>query len=95
MLLLAAGITIGVPAQAQDSVETEPPLERAQQLLNSGSYLAAIELFRRVDGMDEELAILGLSRAFAQTGQYEQAIEVLEDTISGYADFSALSTQLA
>jgi tetratricopeptide (TPR) repeat protein len=95
MLLLAAGITIGVPAQAQDSVATEPPLERAQQLLNSGSYLAAIELFRRVDGMDEELAILGLSRAFAQTGQYEQAIEVLEDTISGYADFSALSTQLA
>lgn len=92
---LALGV-IGSPGYAQDAfVATEPPLERGQQLLKAGSYIAAIDSFARVDGFDEEAALLGLSRAYALTGQYEEGISLLEDEIGAYAISAALSTQLA
>ena len=98
-LALAVCLALGAvssPLYAQDALlGTEPPLERGQQLLNAGSYIAAIDSFQRVNGFDEEAALLGLSRAYGLTGQYEEGIAVLEEEISSYAASAALSTQLA
>ncbi len=94
-LLLQAGL-LAMPASAQEPiVQMQPALERAEELLQSGSYLAAIELFQRVDGFDEEAGLLGLSKALAHTGEYERAIEALEDAISDNAASARLATQLA
>jgi tetratricopeptide (TPR) repeat protein len=94
-LLLQASL-LAQPASAQEPIVQMPPaLERAQELLQSGSYLAAIELFQRVDSVDEEAGLLGLSKALALTGEYERAIETLEDAISDYAASARLATQLA
>jgi tetratricopeptide (TPR) repeat protein len=94
-LLLQASLLV-TPALAQEPiVQMQPALERAEELLQSGSYLAAIELFQRVDSFDEEAGLLGLSKALAQTGEYERAIEVLEDAISDNAASARLATQLA
>lgn len=98
-LALAICIALGTltsPLFAQNAVvATEPPLERGQQLLNAGSYIAAIDSFQRVNGFDEEAALLGLSRAYALTGQYEEGIAALEEEIDSYANSPVLSTQLA
>ncbi len=94
-LLLQASL-LALPATAQEPiVQMQPALERAEELLQSGSYLAAIELFQRVDSFDEEAGLLGLSKALAHTGEYERAIETLEDAISDYAASARLATQLA
>jgi tetratricopeptide (TPR) repeat protein len=94
-LLLQASLLV-TPALAQEPiVQMQPALERAEELLQSGSYLAAIELFQRVDSFDEDAGLLGLSKALAQTGEYERAIEVLEDAISDNAASARLATQLA
>ncbi len=94
-LLLQASL-LALPASAQEPiVQMQPALERAEELLQSGSYLAAIELFQRVDGFDEEAGLLGLSKALAHTGEYERAIEALEDAISDNAASARLATQLA
>ncbi len=98
-LALAVCLALGVlssPLYAQDALlGTEPPLERGQQLLNAGSYIAAIDSFQRVNGFDEEAALLGLGRAYGLTGQYEEGIALLEDEIGAYAISPVLSTQLA
>lgn len=101
-LRLSLGICLAlgacsVPAFAQQDtlVAVEEPLQRAQELLAAGSYIAAIDLFQRVDGFEEEEALLGLSRAYVLTGEYEQAIEMLEDKVDDYAASAALSTELA
>ena len=98
-LALAVCLALGIlssPLYAQDTLlGTEPPLERGQQLLNAGSYVAAIDSFQRVNGFDEEAALLGLGRAYALTGQYEEGIALLEDEIGAYAISPVLSTQLA
>jgi tetratricopeptide (TPR) repeat protein len=94
-LLLQASL-LALPVSGQEPiVQMQPALERAEELLQSGSYLAAIELFQRVDGFDEEAGLLGLSKALALTGEYERAIETLEDAISDYAASARLATQLA
>lgn len=98
-LSLAVCLALGVLSTsvlAQDSFITmDPPLERAQQLLNAGSYVAAIDTFARLDGFDKEMGLLGLSRAYALTGAYEEAIDVIEAEVDDYADSPVLSTQLA
>lgn len=94
-ICLALG-TLGSPLYAQDAdVGTEPPLERGQQLLNAGSYIAAIDSFQRVSGFDEQSALLGMSRTHALIGQYEEGIALLEGEIQSYAAAPVLSTQLA
>ncbi|MGJ8689915.1 MAG: tetratricopeptide repeat protein [Gammaproteobacteria bacterium] len=93
---LALGVLSSPVLVAQDSFITmDPPLQRAQQLLNAGSYVAAIDTFARLDGFDKEDGILGLSRAYALTGAYEEAIEALENELEDYADSPILSTELA
>ncbi len=96
LCLLLQTSLLALPATAQEPiVQMQPALERAEELLQSGSYLAAIELFQRVDSFDEEAGLLGLSKALAHTGEYERAIETLEDAISDYAASARLATQLA
>src|SRR5690554_8164197 len=89
---LALGVLSGSALGQNSIISMEPPLERAQQLLQSGSYLAAIETFARVDGFDKEQGLLGLSRAYAAMGAYEEAVEAIEREIGAYADSPALST---
>lgn len=93
---LAVSVLSGPVLLAQDGFITmDPPLQRAQQLLNAGSYVAAIDTFARLDGFDKEVGVLGLSRAYALTGAYEEAIEALENELDDYADSPVLSTELA
>ncbi len=81
--------------QDQPVVVEAPPLERAQELMKTGAYAAAVDLFLRTDGIDREAGVLGASQAYAGTGQYAAAIELLEDEIDDYAASAVLSTQLA
>ncbi len=81
--------------QDQPVVVEAPPLERAQELMKTGAYAAAVDLFLRADGIDREAGVLGASQAYAGTGQYAAAIELLEDEIDDYAASAVLSTQLA
>ncbi len=74
-------------------------LERGQQLLESGSYLAAVEALGSVRS-DPWLqdATLGLARAHREVGQYERAERVLSIVIeeSGGATLAApIATRLA
>lgn len=96
--VLATSVLLPGHAVAQDftpptALET---LERGQQLLQQGSYLAAVEVFNNVrDEFYQEQAVLGVSRAFQAAGQYEQAIAALREHISDEADSPLLATQLA
>ena len=47
--------------QDQSIVVEAPPLERAQELMKSGAYAAAVDLFLRADGIDKEAGVLGAS----------------------------------
>ncbi|MEX0737730.1 MAG: tetratricopeptide repeat protein [Pseudohongiella sp.] len=71
-------------------------LDRGNELLLRGSYLAAIEVFSRIsDDFYQAQAALGLSQAHMETGQYGQAEAVLLRAIDDPADSPALATRLA
>lgn len=97
-IILSTSVLLPGYAVAQDftpptALET---LERGQQLLMRGSYLAAIEAFNNVtDEFYQEQVTLGVSRAYQAAGQYEQAIAPLLEHISDAADSPLLATQLA
>src|SRR5690606_36756250 len=106
MALLSLTATAPDPVHAQDfaqdldfsqsgPVALESPLERGQELFQSGSYLAAVELYRRASGLAEEEGLLGASRSLAMLAEYEEAITLLEDAIDDRTASSTLSTQLA
>lgn len=85
---------------AQDSAQTntgESPLFRGEQLLMTGSYAAASDVFQMADGLDRNEGLVGASRAFAMMGNYQEAMSVVEDVIENddYARYPLLSTQLA
>lgn len=74
-------------------------LERGQQLLEGGSYLAAVEALSSVRS-DPWLqdATLGLARAHREVGQYERAESVLSSAIDesgGVALAAPIATRLA
>lgn len=71
-------------------------LDRGHELLLRGSYLAALEAFNRVDDeFFQTQAVLGLSQAHMETGQYAQAEAVLQQSVSSPADNPQLATRLA
>lgn len=86
-------------AYAQDDQDQagDSALFRAEQLLLSGSYAAAAEMFQMTDGLDRTDGLIGASRAYFMTGNYQQAESVVADAIEGddYARFPLLSAQLA
>ncbi|TFH73619.1 tetratricopeptide repeat protein [Gammaproteobacteria bacterium LSUCC0112] len=71
-------------------------LTRGNELLLRGSYLSAIEAFNAVrDDAWREQAALGISKAQALTGQYEQAISSVRALVRDPADSPGAATQLA
>ncbi len=89
---LTAVVAQDEPDQAGDSA-----LFRAEQLLLSGSYAAAAEMFQMTDGLDRTDGLIGASRTYFMTGNYQQAESVVADAIENddYASYPLLSTQLA
>ena len=97
-VFLLAGL--GFNASAQDSPQTntgESPLFRGEQLLMTGSYAAATDIFQMADGLDRNEGLVGASKAFAMMGNYQEAVRVVEAAIEDdeHARFPLLSTQLA
>ncbi|MDX1490664.1 MAG: tetratricopeptide repeat protein [Pseudohongiellaceae bacterium] len=92
--ILAGVVSLSTQAQTI-GLANEASLERAESLLQAGSYLAAAELFKRVDEVDRRRGVLGASKAHTLMGEYEEAVALLEDYIDDYADAPELSTQLA
>ena len=97
VLLLAS---LAFNAAGQDSPQTntgESPLFRGEQLLMTGSYAAASDIFQMADGLDRNEGLVGASKAFAMMGNYQEAMSVVEGAIvdDEYANFPLLSTQLA
>lgn len=92
--------SLAFTVSAQDSPQTntgESPLFRGEQLLMTGSYAAASDIFQMADGLDRNEGLVGASKAFAMMGNYQEAMSVVEDAIEDdeYARFPLLSTQLA
>ncbi len=98
---LLLGLILLLPAAAIAQPEDGPalaaaPLQRGGQLLLSGSYAAAAEVFRQADGLDRTAGVIGASRALAGMGNYQEAMAVCEELIGGdYAAYPLVSTQLA
>lgn len=97
-LFLLASLALNV--SAQDSPQTnagESPLFRGEQLLMTGSYAAATDIFQMADGLDRNEGLVGASKAFAMMGNYQEAMSVVEVAVEDdeYARFPLLSTQLA
>ena len=92
--------SLAFSVSAQDSGQTntgESALFRGEQLLMTGSYAAATDIFQMADGLDRNEGLVGASKAFAMMGNYQEAMSVVESAIEGdeYASFPLLSTQLA
>ncbi len=84
-------------AQVSDGTGNESPLFRGEELLRTGSYAAAAEIFQMADGLDREDGLVGASKAFAMMGNYQTARTIVADAIDDeqYADSPLLATQLA
>ena len=97
-VFLLASLTFSVSAQNSGQTNTgESPLFRGEQLLMTGSYAAATDIFQMADGLDRNEGLVGASKAFAMMGNYQEAMSVVESAIEDdeYASFPLLSTQLA
>lgn len=94
--LILAPLT-AVVAQDEPDQTGDSALFRAEQLLLSGSYAAAAEMFQMTDGLDRTDGLIGASRTYFMTGNYQQAESVVADAIENddYASYPLLSTQLA
>lgn len=97
ILVLAPFAATYTYAQDDQDQSGDSALFRAEQLLLSGSYAAAAEMFQMTDGLDRTDGLIGASRAYFMTGNYQQAQSVVADAIEDddYARFPLLSTQLA
>src|SRR5690554_6718357 len=97
VVIVSAALLSGqVQAQTFTPPTALESLERGQQLLMRGSYLAAIEAFNNVrDEFYQNQVALGISRAQQETGQYEAAIATLRDQIDTEVDSPQLATRLA
>ena len=97
-VFLLASLAFSVSAQNFGQTTTgESPLFRGEQLLMTGSYAAATDIFQMADGLDRNEGLVGASKAFAMMGNYQEAMSVVESAIEDdeYASFPLLSTQLA
>ncbi len=97
-MFLLASLAFSVSAQDSGQTNTgESALFRGEQLLITGSYAAATDIFQMADGLDRNEGLVGASKAFAMMGNYQEAMSVVESAIEDdeYARFPLLSTQLA
>ena len=90
-------VPFSVFGQGNQTNTGEAPLLRGEQLLLSGSYAAASDVFQMADGLDRNDGLVGASKAFFMMGNFREAMRVLEEAIedNGYVRFPILSTQLA
>mgnify|MGYP006154288337 CR=1 FL=1 len=98
ILALAIASACSMQVVAQDNIATaESALYRGEQLMLSGSYAAASDVFLLADGLDRNEGIIGASRAYAFIGNYQEAIRITEEAIvdGDYARYPLISTQLA
>ncbi|MCH8264020.1 MAG: hypothetical protein IIC10_01375 [Proteobacteria bacterium] len=91
----AANDAAAVPSPQTNTGET--PLFRAEQLMLTGSYAAASDVFQMADGLDRNEGIVGASKAYAMMGNTVEAIRICESAIEegDYASKPLISTQLA
>ena len=86
-------------AIAQDALSTnqDSVLYRGEELMLTGSYTAASEIFRQADGLDRIDGLIGASRALVMIGNYLEAENLVAEAIEddAYADYPLLTTQLA
>jgi tetratricopeptide (TPR) repeat protein len=94
---LKLNLSLSERAQAQQlEVSALDSLNRGNELLLRGSYLAAVEAFSSVrDNAWREQAALGISKAYMLTGQYEQAMAAVRPLIRNPADSPLAATQMA
>ncbi len=96
LVLLLLPVVAAIAQPEDESAPAGAPLQRGGQLLLSGAYAAAAEVFRQADGLDRNAGVIGASRALAGMGNYREAMAVCEELIGGeYADYPLVSTQLA
>lgn len=93
----ASVVSSAQAAEAIFSATAENALVRGEQLFQTGSFVAAIDVFKLADGLDRNEGVVGASRSYAMLGRYEEAITLSEETIGrgDYVDFPLISTQLA
>ena len=72
-------------AQVAQTNTGESALFRGEQLLLTGSYAAASDIFQMADGLDRNEGLVGASRAFAMMGNYQEAMNVVEAAKIGRA----------
>ena len=101
-LLLGPGLGQAQPDQDiadSDVVQDvgDSALYRGEQLLLTGSYAAAVDVFQTADGLDRNEGLVGASRSLGMMGNYREAIRILEEAIedADYAAAPMLSTELA
>ncbi|MCY3688018.1 MAG: tetratricopeptide repeat protein [Gammaproteobacteria bacterium] len=101
-LLLSTGAALAQfddPAPGPDAAQgltNDSPLYRGEELLQTGSYAAAAEIFQQADGLDRNPGVIGASRALAAMGNLQEAMRICENLIDDdHADFPLVSTQLA
>jgi len=102
LLLLFLLLCRAMPSLAQDAAdfvleEADAPLYRGEELLISGSYAAAAEIYKQAQGLDRNEGIVGASKAYALMGNYDEAIRICEEAIENedFGRFPLISTQLA
>ena len=96
-LIISLLLSIPLSAQELQTDINESPLFRGEQLLRSGSYAAAADIFQMADGLERNEGVVGASRAFFMMGNSVEAINVAEEFIEDedYARFPLVSTQLS
>ena len=96
-LLLLSGVSLSSHAQDSQTNIGDAPLFRGEQLLLTGSYAAAVDVFLLTDGLDRSEGLVGASVAYSMMGNYQEAMRIVESGIvdEEYANFPLLSTQLA
>jgi tetratricopeptide (TPR) repeat protein len=96
-LLLLSTVSLSSYSQDNQTNTGDAPLFRGEQLLLTGSYAAAADVFLLTDGLDRNEGLVGASVAYSMMGNYQEAISIVESAIvdDKYANFPLLSTQLA
>ena len=99
LITVFIGVISAIPVYSQELQDNtgQSPLFEGEQLLLSGSYAAAADIFQMADGLDRNEGIVGASRAFFMMGNSSEAVNVIEQIIEDedYASRPLVSTQLA
>ena len=80
-LLLLSGVSLSSHAQDSQTNIGDAPLFRGEQLLLTGSYAAAVDVFLLTDGLDRSEGLVGASVAYSMMGNYQEAMRIVESGI--------------